>query len=139
MSQRETTPAPGPAPAAQQVPTARLFTLRALHWSVRWCRGVALLLDGGVVGNRGAAAGLGQVLCPKRIREWVQTEENIRQANGGGGGKANRVHAERVLVHELGLGVLRRGHARVLHESSSPFRHRPTIFKNLVFGFEPIP
>ena len=44
--------------------------------------------DGGVVGNRGATAGPGLALCPKRIRERVQTEEKIRQDNRGGGGKA---------------------------------------------------
>ena len=42
--------------------------------------------DGGVVGNRGTTAALGQGLCPKRIREYVQTEVKIRQHNGSGGG-----------------------------------------------------
>ena len=56
--------------------------LRVIEYTLPRCP------DGGVVGNRAAAAGLGHGLYPKRIREWVQTEDKIRQDNGGGGGKA---------------------------------------------------
>ena len=49
--------------------------------------------DGGVVGIRGAATGLGQGLCPKRIRDWVQNEEKIRKEKEVGGGKGKKMHA----------------------------------------------
>ena len=77
---KEGMPAPAPAPAAQVVqrgPLPRVYRPSFLHWSVRWSRRggtpTATNLrvveytrlrrpDGGVVGNRGAAAGLGKGL-----------------------------------------------------------------------------
>ena len=49
--------------------------------------------DGAVVGIRGAATGLGQGLCPKRIRDWVQNEEKIRKEKEVGGGKGKKMHS----------------------------------------------
>lgn len=87
----EGTPASGPAPAAQRVLQRGLLPrndrpsfapersvgpsgwqsysaatkLRVIEYTRLRCP------DGGVVGNRGAAAGLEQGLCPKRIRDWA--------------------------------------------------------------------